>query len=143
MTDSIKHDKALFDGLQALTDASFPKQCATCGRVYESAEDYVQQTEDVNGKSGLKASYDDDDSPIVELFRNCVCGSTLMDCFRDRRSPAAIKRREVFGKLLDLLSTKGLDKGSARTELLKVMAGERSETIENYGIKLPAARKKE
>ncbi|MCK9987662.1 MAG: hypothetical protein AzoDbin1_04134, partial [Azoarcus sp.] len=42
-----------------------------------------------------------DGQVIVELFRNCVCGSTLMDCFRDRRdtSEAGLRRRARFGEL--------------------------------------------
>ena len=129
-------DSQLFDGLTALYNASFPKKCANCGRVYHTAEEYALETEDVHGKSGLKSSWDDDDRPIVELFRNCHCGSTLMDCFADRRSPGAQKRREVFGKVMDTLESKGMDRDTAREELLKVMKGGRSQKIEALGIRL-------
>lgn len=125
-------------GLQALSDSSFPKQCGTCGRKYDSPEDFVTQSEPVNGRSGLKKSYDDDDRPILELFRNCLCGSTLLDFFQDRRdlSEQGLRRREVFGKLLLLLQEKGLSAQDARAELLKVMRGQPSETLEMLGVRL-------
>ena len=90
----------LFKGLKALSDATFPKRCAACGMEYTTVEDYIRDTEDISGQSGLKKGYDDDDKPIVELFRNCPCGSTLMDCFSDRRdlSEAGLKRRKHFGQ---------------------------------------------
>lgn len=136
-------ESSLFDGLTALYEASFPKKCATCGREYKTAEDYTRETEDVHGKSGLKSSWDDDDQPIVELFRNCPCGSTLMDCFEDRRSEARQKRRDVFDKVLQTLVNKGMDREHARDELRKVMAGKNSPDIEALGIRLtppPAAK---
>ncbi len=126
----------LFNGLKALSDASFPKKCAYCGEEYATVEEYVQKTKDVSGKSGLKKGYDDDDTPIVELFRNCVCGSTLMDCFNDRRdvSDEGLKRRELFGKLMRMLTDKGVDVAVARSELLKVIKGEHSPVLEKMGI---------
>jgi hypothetical protein len=127
---------SLFNGLKALSDASFPKKCAFCGQAYANVEEYVRKTEDVLGKSGLKKSYDDDDNPIVELFRNCVCGSTLMDCFNDRRdiSGSGLKRRELFGKLLEMLTAKGINRDVARGELMKVLKGEASPIIEKLGV---------
>ena len=80
--------------------------------------------------------------PLIELFRNCVCGSTLMDFFADRRdsSPSGLKRREVFGKMLSHLQTRGLDHETARLELLKLMRGDASKEIESLGIQLKARR---
>jgi len=126
----------LFNGLKALSDASFPKKCALCGEEYASVEEYVLKTEDVSGKSGLKKGYDDEDKPIVELFRNCICGSTLMDCFNDRRdvSNTGLKRRELFGKLMKMLTEKGVEGTVARGELLKVIQGESSPVLEKLGI---------
>jgi hypothetical protein len=132
----------LFEGLKALSDNAFPKECATCGRVYHSPEDFVQQSEDIAGRSGLKHGYDEDDRPVVELFRNCVCGSTLMDFFSDRRdaSPSGLRRRQAFGKMLAHLETRGMDNQTARQELLKLMRGDASEKIESLGIQLKAKR---
>ena len=140
--DQKPQDLELFEGLKALSDTAFPKECATCGRVYESPEDFIQQSEGIAGRSGLKHSYDDDDRPMVELFRNCVCGSTLMDFFSDRRdaSPAGIRRRQVFSKVLTHLESRGMDTETGRQELLKLMRGDPSEKLERLGVNLKARR---
>ena len=119
--------ETLFSGLTALSEASFPKRCPTCNHVYESAEEYVKLTDSIRGKSGLKASEDDDGSPIIELFRNCHCGSTLLDFFKDRRDTA--EQREQFGQLLDQLCEAGIERNIARAELLKVKQGVNSDIL--------------
>ncbi len=122
-------DDSLYSGLQELAANAFPKRCAICGRTYASVDDYIGQTGRVgSGRSGLKQTLDDDGEVIVELFRNCVCGSTLMDCFNNRRdrSAAGLKQRERFGQLIESLVERGLEYNKARTELLKVMRGEHS-----------------
>jgi len=44
-----------FRGLEALERTAFPRTCATCGRVYASAAEFLNETQAVsNGKSGLK-----------------------------------------------------------------------------------------
>lgn len=130
----------LFEGLKALSASAFPKQCTVCGRTYATVEQFVQETESIQKKSGLKRSADDDDHTIVELFRNCPCGSTLMDAFSDRRdtSEAGLRRRGLFGKLMELLTQKGVEAGRARTELLKFIKGQPSALLEKMGIKTKA-----
>jgi hypothetical protein len=124
-------DEELYKGLQALSDLSFPKICNTCGKRYETVEEFLNQTESIRQSSGLKESLDDDDRVIVGLFRNCTCGSTLLDEFNNRRnlSKVGIKRREKFGELIDKISSKGIPYETARRELLKVMRGEGSELL--------------
>ncbi|MCC4114211.1 oxidoreductase [Aromatoleum toluclasticum] len=122
-------DAGLYAGLRELAAGTFPKRCATCGRSYRDADDYIAQTQRVgSGRSGLKQAVDDDGQVIVELFRNCVCGSTLMDCFRDRRdtSEAGLRRRARFGELIEILVAQGLERERAHAELLKVLRGEPS-----------------
>ena len=82
-------------GLRALDSASFPKKCGNCGRVFETALQYFRETADVNNETGLKRLVAEDTTVIVEAFRNCPCGSTLLDNFTDRRddSPAGDARR--------------------------------------------------
>jgi hypothetical protein len=119
-------------GLKALAETSFPKRCATCGAVYQDANDYVTRTVPISAaRSGLKQSCDDDGQTIVELFRNCTCGSTLIDFFGDRRdmSEAGGRRRQRFAELLTYLGGAGLDPLAARAELLKVMRGGSSEVL--------------
>lgn len=138
----MKDDKSfindLYANLSALSKSAFPKHCNNCGRVFESEADFIQKTSTLHNHSGLKASLDDDDQPILELFRNCVCGSTLMDFFSERRdlSEKGIRRRETFGKLLEMLEEKGLPRDEARQELLNFMKGQHSPFLEKLGINL-------
>lgn len=133
MTESFSDE--LFKGLRTLAESSFPKVCSSCGKRYETAEEFMRETVAIqDGKSGLKQSYDDDDQTIVEAYRNCVCGSTLMDFFTDRRdlSEQGLARRKKFGELMDFLIENGLDKEIAREELLKVVRGGKSEVLAKY-----------
>jgi hypothetical protein len=125
------HDPHLFEGLRALAKTAFPKRCNNCGQLYDSEQDFITRTQGVWGKSGLKASVDDDGAPIVELFRNCVCGSTLLDFFNDRRdlSERGQSRRDTFEGLLVYLEARGLERKTAREELLRVLKGEKSERL--------------
>ena len=131
MTIPTQMDDEFYKDLQVLSDSSFPKKCNTCGRLYRNVSEYITQTRSVGQTSGLKESMDDDDKPLVELFRNCVCGSTLMDEFHNRRemSPAGIKRREKFKELMDRLIDSGFQINTARQELLKILRGEESKLI--------------
>ena len=125
-------DDWLYAGLREIAESGFPKHCKTCGRVYQNAAEYVEKTGRVgNGRSGLKQSIGDDGETIVELFRNCVCGSTLMDAFGDRRNltAAGLRRRERFATLLQKAIAPGLEPALARRELLKLMRGEPSDIL--------------
>lgn len=130
-------DQHLFDGLKALAESAFPKRCNSCGHHFETAEQFLLETQRVRANiSGLKQSYDDNDASIVEVYRNCSCGSTLMDFFSDRRdiSEQGLKRREIFGQLLDELVSKGWEKDLARSELLKFMRGEENTLLESKSL---------
>jgi hypothetical protein len=123
----------LFAGLKALAESAFPKHCKNCGRTFQTASDFISETQLINSnQSGLKQSWDDNDVTIVEMYRNCPCGSTLMDFFTDRRdhSAAGLQRREKFGKLVEQLVSHGLTPDGARQELLKILRGQKSEVIE-------------
>jgi hypothetical protein len=121
----------VFAGLRALAADAFPKRCPACGRVYPTAEAYFRETDAVRGRSGLRASRDDDDREIVELFRNCACGSTLMNFFSNRRdaSEHGRRQRERFDALLRRLQDFGIDPATARAEIIKVLRGESSEVL--------------
>lgn len=119
----------LFDGLKALVEAAFPKRCRNCGRSFDSATQFLADTEALRqGVSGLKQSVDDDAATIVELYRNCRCGSTLMDFFSNRRdaSDAGGHRRVLFEKVMSHLETKGMTPAEGRACLLRVMRGDAS-----------------
>ena len=134
-------ERELFEGLQSLSDSAFPKTCKNCGKIYHSSADFLTGSRPINDRTGLKSSLDDDDRSIVEVFRNCECGSTLMDFFQDRRDTTAkgLKRRALFGRMLELLQQRGLTAGEARQELIALMNGRASEKIEALGIRLSAA----
>jgi hypothetical protein len=124
-------------GLKSLSDQAFPKRCLRCGRHFATAEDFIRSTQTVRtGDSGLKSVRDESDRPMVELFRNCPCGSTLMDRFDDRRdlNEPGLRRRKLFGRLLQLLVTKGMSAELARVELLKLLRGEPSATLADLGV---------
>jgi len=132
MTKENKSNDELFQGLKELVETAFPKKCASCGKVFKSSEEYFLETKRINtSTAGLKQVEEGDGSMIIEAFRNCSCGSTLMEFFHNRRdmSKEGIKRREKFEKVLNILQEKNLDKITARTELIKVLRGEKSEIL--------------
>jgi hypothetical protein len=120
-------DEELFAGLRELAESAFPKRCRNCGQEYRSAAEFLAATRPVRADtSGLKQSVGDDGQLIVDLFRNCVCGSTLLESFSNRRdlSEDGIKRRMRFQDMVDKLVAKGRTAEAARSELLKLMRGQ-------------------
>jgi hypothetical protein len=137
---SITSHDVWFAGLKALGNDDFPKRCRNCGRVFASEEDYFQQTQAIRpGITGLKAAVDEE-GPLVEVFRNCVCGSTLLVNCLSRRddSAAGHSRRRLFNELLGYLVRHGVNRAQARIELLRVVAGERSEVLEAWYAQIAA-----
>lgn len=129
MTAPVSINDEFFTGLRALAASAFPKHCANCGKIFASASQFIQETRAIReNMSGLKQSIDDIDNTIVEVYRNCPCGSTLMDFFSDRRdgSDNGLRRRDKFAELLAYLVEKGWEAQTARTELIKVLRGEKS-----------------
>lgn len=125
-------DPALVRGLKALVEITFPKKCACCGRSFADVTDFVAQTDAMpNGSQGLKQSLGDNDEVIVDLFRNCPCGSTLMDSFNDRRDSTTKgdTQRQRFNELMTYLQSCGLTSLVARHELLEVMHGRPSSIL--------------
>jgi hypothetical protein len=136
MSELTNSQQELYAGLQALVDSAFPKRCNVCGRVYETVDDFIRQTRMVRPDStGLKQALDDDDEVVVELYRNCVCGSTLLDLFSDRRDTgsAGEQRRMYFSAMLEKLVETGYSMSVAHAELIKVMHGEDSEILHDHG----------
>ncbi len=124
--------KEFYNGLKVLENFSFPKRCQTCGKEYRNLDEYLKETGAATDSSGLMQAIDDDDNPIVGLFRNCICGSTLMITCGNRRdmSEQGQKQRDVFQKLLDLMEQRGIPPSMARPELIKIMNGQPSELIQ-------------
>jgi len=120
----------IFSGLRALVESTFPKRCSNCGREYKSSAEFIAATCAVQPNcSGLKQSMYDYNHPIIEVFRNCACGSTLMENFSNRRdlSEAGIKRRQLFGEMLQRMVTRGVARQAAYAKLIKVIRNQPSE----------------
>ncbi len=123
---------AWYEGLRPSGDDAFPKECRNCGRIYNTPDDFFSETANINAeKTGLREIFDEDAGVFIEAYRNCLCGSTLMDNFSNRRdtSSAGLQRREKFDKGVQYLVSIGIDADVAYEELLKVVRGEKSEVL--------------
>jgi len=104
VSDKNDWDDLWHTGLRARLDSSFPKKCTNCGRVFETVGQYFTETSELNDQDkGLKSFVDDDTTVIVEAFRNCTCGSTLMEMFEDDGDTVSVeiarkKAEEEFAK---------------------------------------------
>lgn len=112
----------LFGGLVARDEGAFPRRCGNCGRVFETPEQFLAETRATHaGISGLKSTQDDDGSPLVEAFRNCPCGSTLLENFNSRRSEARLARRQYFDRLMRGLMAEGVPLDTARQNVREAL----------------------
>lgn len=128
-----------FEGLRALLDSTFPKTCASCGYVYISAEQFFIDTQDMpRGRSSLRSAIEDDGLILVEVFRNCRCGSTLMDEFGCRRdhSERGERQRQAFDTILKILQSKGIAVAVARVEIIRFLQGQPTTLIAMLNIEL-------
>ena len=68
---------------------------------------------------------------VVDIFRNCVCGSTLLESFLNRRdlSEDGIMRRMLFQEMVCKLVAMGCPAETARSEFLKLMRGRPNELL--------------
>jgi len=123
----------LYAGLVFLVQGSFPKRCSNCGTVFETEAEFLANTASLQTGSGLRGTLDEEDRSIVEIYRNCVCGSTMMEPCRDRRdtSEEGLRRRDRFREIMKILTDKGVAFDEGRGELLKVMRGEESALIKD------------
>ena len=143
MTENNQSHEELFEGLRALAESAFPKKCANYGPVFESADQFLLETVDIErAKTSLKQAEEEDGTKIIEVFRNCPCGSTLMDFFSDRRdtSEKGAIRRNKFDELVVFLNKNGIDNDVARMELLKVLRGGKSEILSKIVTTHPAPK---
>ena len=126
----------LYQGLQALVDAAFPKACSACGATYENLKEFLSGTRSTLSASGLKEAEEGQNYPAVELYRTCHCGATMLEFFRDRRddSQSGALVRAKFAQLLDMLRDTGLSVATVRTELVLVLRGGQSEIFNLLGL---------
>lgn len=126
----------LYQGLQALVDAAFPKTCSDCGTTYGDLKEFLQGTYSTISTSGLKQAEQSCNQPVVELYRTCRCGAQMLEFFRDRRddTESGVLVRARFAQLLDLLQQTGLSLQTVRAELTLLLRGERSEIFHLLGL---------
>jgi hypothetical protein len=106
-------------------------------RSYSDLKSFFEETTQVPSSSGLAEFPAGKRSNVVGVFRNCKCGSTILIACRDRRdlSEAGEERRRNFDRVLDCLERMGIDREQARGELRRFMRGERSELLEQAGLR--------
>lgn len=119
-------------GLRAVVDDDFPKTCRNCGRTYQTIGEFIRDTVSTTQGAGLKQGFTDDEQAIVELFRNCQCGSTLMSPVQSRRgsSDLASECREQFDTLVAQMAAAGKTHESAREDLRQVITGGYGDILE-------------
>lgn len=126
----------LYQGLQALIDAAFPKVCSACGASYHNLAEFLSGTRSTLSSSGLKEAEEGQYYPAVELYRTCQCGATMLEFFRDRRddSQTGVLVRAKFAQLLDMLRDTGLSVATVRAELIVLLRGGQSEIFNLLGL---------
>jgi hypothetical protein len=131
--------RRLYDGLQEIAHNQFPRHCGTCGRTFRDADEFIRSTHALRNlndehMSALQAAEDERGRPAIQLYRNCPCGSTMLEFFQDRRdlSPAGQQRRQRFGELLEQMEQSGIDRTQGRVELIQFLRGEESALIRGY-----------
>lgn len=81
----------------------FPKKCKSCNKIFNTREEYLQETERLRKTSTIF-----DDVGLQE-YRNCHCGSTMMLWAGDRRDLTELGklRRELYQRCLEKIGSLG------------------------------------
>lgn len=111
---------------------TFPKACKSCGRVYRDAKAFIEQTLPASIAKGIKPAHGNNGQEILEIFRNCHCGATLMSPFYSRRgsSGLASECRQQFDKLVTQMTLSGRTQEAAQGELRQVITGGYADILE-------------
>ncbi len=113
-----------FAGLKLSAYGAFPKVCANCQRSYASTASFFADTRPPQTHpTGLMHTEGDAGESLVQAFRVCRCGSSLMQYFRTRRDTSAegVDRREAFAMFVNQLARVGVSTEQARDRLLGCM----------------------
>lgn len=108
--------------------AGFPVLCPSCGRKYETIEDFLSLTTLPNGHAPT-TRMSDPEYQLPHRERICACGATLPLKAPGRRdlTDAGSRRREKFSAVLDLLQKSGLTREEGRARLLLALKTCRNE----------------
>ncbi|MCB1615570.1 MAG: hypothetical protein KDI30_06110 [Pseudomonadales bacterium] len=110
--------------------ANFPERCPACGEIHTTLLDHHQSATPDNPFQISRNITDHGELRIEARFR-CGCGHETKTSTPERRdhSEKGIKRRKTFDELMAIMMAKGIKKGQAKMELLKVVRGEESYLI--------------
>lgn len=112
----------------ALNPQAFPKTCGNCKRVYKDDISFLKETTSATSASSnikvIRGANVEGAEVFLEVFRNCRCGSTLMETFHCRRdlTELGIRKREIFDILLKGLKKSGYKVEDARMLILEFIA---------------------
>ncbi|MBK8400902.1 MAG: hypothetical protein IPL29_07540 [Propionivibrio sp.] len=67
-------DAEFLRGLRVMAETTFPKECRTCGNVYQDSQDFIERTVGIGPKKGVKLGFDDDDARVLEFFEIALVG---------------------------------------------------------------------
>lgn len=134
---ALVNDKhSLYENLQALEDASFPKACDNCGMKFKNEQEYIEKSRPYQESTGFTQALSESGECFVKLIRECQCGQPILDHFSDRRdnSKKGEMRRKAFEKVVSDLVERGFKKETAREELLNHMRGRPSKLLTRLGV---------
>ncbi|MEM7392597.1 MAG: hypothetical protein AAF492_09625 [Verrucomicrobiota bacterium] len=131
-----------FEDLKSKFYNEFPKSCSSCERVYETLDDFINRTRPIAQGSGLLDSINHPRRKIFDLWRDCVCGSTMMMVCDERRdlSEKGIRIREAIGGILNDLMARGLNYEEAKTKILSLVYEKRM-PLEEEAFLIPEIHK--
>lgn len=127
---------SVFRELKSQVARCFPKTCESCGRKYPTLEDFLSATESTPYGSSFIEKAQFTDRSIVDILRNCACGSTLMVVLNERRdmTKRGTELRKLFDVLINVLDEHGIAKDRSREELIKYIRGGESPLLEEHGL---------
>ncbi len=111
-------------------ESDFPKTCTTCGRHYETLEEYLATTTPPEEEAPpLPYRGNAEYQQSQQYLRRCACGTllSLPPVMRRDLSHEGQRRRQLFSELLDALQQAGLPREEARTQLLLTLKTWRNE----------------
>jgi hypothetical protein len=112
--------KAFLKDLHELAGFGFPRKCLHCGRIYDTAEQFLEETQATDNMNGVIEGYGVDMERIVEVLRKCECGKLLVEEFEDRRNRSldGNHHRLAFSRLVRDLRSSGMTREEAHESLL-------------------------
>ena len=95
-----------------------------CGTVFDDEIEFFERTQSLPHVTSDVRSVEDEEMETqiyLEIYRNCSCGTTLMEFFRCRREATVspYRKRLLFEIFLDAMEANGRSRKDARSLLLE------------------------